>query len=385
MAADSSALLRPPLAYVQSPSYSKDDQEQGGSIEDAPDLVPPEEPPYTPTDPGTEASCLERYQYNLGTCYAGALAEVNEERRTLVNACYADHQGAIDAAMTAVEEAEKDVVAMQKGLYQPAEPLILTLPVAHCVASRYALGDQVLIDFPVRTPGTTGMGVWDSARVIGWAAETKQCVFWDVQYSVGPLAYVGPLNQAVADGDNGEPIWVSDVVGTYSYSFLWENPFGQEEVDIVVSATGKNVFWKWSDEKTDNPRGEINVREDVYAAAIALSWPDKIWMQLWDIHPITKESKYYLTLRGFNNTLVDLGLSVQNCFEIPWQSNLAAPGWTLTNRSRTWAVLVSDVRYPSMPDSVTITNQGGSSNYVKSAESCTGMPTFPMFAFVREV
>lgn len=82
---------RPGLCPV--PSYSQDDLEQGGSIEDAPDLVPPAEPGYTPTDPGTEASCLERYQYNLGTCYAGALAEVNEERRILINGCYADHQG----------------------------------------------------------------------------------------------------------------------------------------------------------------------------------------------------------------------------------------------------------------------------------------------------
>lgn len=181
--ADASSLLRPPLAYVQSPSYSQDDLEQGGSIEDAPDLVPPAEPGYTPTDPGTEASCLERYQYNLGTCYAGALAEVNEERRILINGCYADHQGDIDAALAAVEAAEATVVAMQQGLYQPADPLILTLPVEHCSAGQYAIDDQVLIDFPVRVPGPTGMGVWDSRRVIGWASETRACGDFTLAYA----------------------------------------------------------------------------------------------------------------------------------------------------------------------------------------------------------
>lgn len=77
------------------------------------------------------------------------------------------------------------MVAMQQGLYQPADPLILTLPVEHCSAGQYAIDDQVLIDFPVRVPGPTGMGVWDSARVIGWATETKTCCCGGLDVEVG--------------------------------------------------------------------------------------------------------------------------------------------------------------------------------------------------------
>lgn len=289
MAADSSALLRPPLAYVQSPSYSKDDQEQGGSIEDAPDLVPPDEPPYTPTDPGTEASCLERYQYNLGTCYAGALAAVNEERRTLINACYADHQGAIDAAMTAVEDAEKDVVAMQKGLYQPAEPLILTLPVAHCNAGRYILGDQVLIDFPVRVPGPTGMGVWNSARVIGWAAETRACRYWDLVYydvnrraglSYG-LTFIGEQNQSVADLGNGTAITAVSGISQEYY----------------VSQRLYHKFWEWTDHLASPTRQDSNITESLQFGAKSKSFNltyREYTRRSFDDNPETGGTSFYL-------------------------------------------------------------------------------------------
>ena len=116
----------------------------------------------------------DTYTQRRAACYQEAMAECDRQRDDAIDACYAAHADAIDAAQTAVDEATRDVEIATNGRYHPADPLILDVPVAHCEASIYQVEDEVLIDFPVRS-GATAMAVWDSRRVIGWATETRAC------------------------------------------------------------------------------------------------------------------------------------------------------------------------------------------------------------------
>lgn len=128
--------------------------------------------------------CLEQYQAGLAACYAQAQAECISERDALIAQCRADYQPAVDAAQTAVDAAAYAMTQELVGIYQPASPLVLDLPVEHCVISSYQIGDEVLIDFPVRTGGESDpMAVWNSARVIGWASETRQCAGFTLTYA----------------------------------------------------------------------------------------------------------------------------------------------------------------------------------------------------------
>lgn len=120
--------------------------------------------------------CLEQYQAGLAACYAQAQAECISERDNLIAQCRADYQPAVDDAQAVVDAAGYAMTQELIGTYQPANPLIIDLPVFHCTASNYAVDDDVLIDFPVRSGGADEpMAVWESARVIGWAAETITC------------------------------------------------------------------------------------------------------------------------------------------------------------------------------------------------------------------
>jgi len=67
-------------------------------------------------------------------------------------------------------------------------------------ANNYAVDDDVLIDFPVRS-GESGqpMIVWESARVIGWAAETQICCC-GVNTTLNPKQYPLPY-------DGGDEYW----------------------------------------------------------------------------------------------------------------------------------------------------------------------------------
>ncbi|MBP8282655.1 MAG: hypothetical protein KAX46_01880 [Chromatiaceae bacterium] len=122
----------------------------------------------------------DTYTQRRAACYQEAMDECDRQRDEAIDACYAAHADAIAAAQTAVDEAARDVELATNGRYHPADPLILEVPVAHCGADSYIPGDSVLIDFPVRS-GQTAMAVWQSARVIGWADNTRRCyeeIFW---------------------------------------------------------------------------------------------------------------------------------------------------------------------------------------------------------------
>ena len=120
--------------------------------------------------------CLAQYQASLAACYAQALADCDEQRDTLIAACREEWQPAVDAAAAVVAQATDDLQNQLSGIYQPADPLVLTLPVEHCAAGRYQVGDEVTVDFPVRS-GQGPMVVWDSARIVGWASNTRECLF----------------------------------------------------------------------------------------------------------------------------------------------------------------------------------------------------------------
>lgn len=116
----------------------------------------------------------DTYTQQKSACYQEAMAECDRQRDEAIQACYDDNAEAIDAAQIAVDEATRDVELATNGRYNPANPLILDCPVAHCSPENYQVGDEVLVDFPVRS-GTTAMAVWDSRRVIGWAQNTRTC------------------------------------------------------------------------------------------------------------------------------------------------------------------------------------------------------------------
>lgn len=249
------SLLPKPSAVLQSPSYPPQDLEQGGSIGDGPNLLEPRDP-WTPQAPGLDAGCLKNYQYQLAACYAHALKTTKNERRLLVNACYDDFQVAVDAALEAIAAAERTMDAATVGIYQPASPLILTLPVEHCQASRYQVDDSVLIDFPNRAVGADRMGVWHSARVIGWADNTRTCITWHIwYYSTGDLlTFTGDVWQPeVPDRGSGTPVTANDRADTGANAYY--------------------AFLAWSDEITTRTRQEVDVRENLNIEAYALTFP----------------------------------------------------------------------------------------------------------------
>ena len=122
----------------------------------------------------TYALAEDTYTQRRAACYQEAMAECDRQRDEAIDACYAANADAIDAAQQSVDEAVRGLEIAIAGRYNPADPLILTLPVAHCQAELYQPGDSVLVDFPTRS-GETAMAVWGSARVIGWADNTRIC------------------------------------------------------------------------------------------------------------------------------------------------------------------------------------------------------------------
>lgn len=120
--------------------------------------------------------CIELRDAGLAACYAQGLADCADERDALIAQCREDYQPAVDTAKETVDAASSDLHSAYIARYQPASPLVLELPVEHCVAASYRVEDDVLIDFPVRVASTDNpMAVWESGRVIGWAAETAVC------------------------------------------------------------------------------------------------------------------------------------------------------------------------------------------------------------------
>ena len=123
----------------------------------------------------TYTHATELFTLAKAACYEEAMRTCDEQRDAAIQACRDDNAPAIEAAQIVVDEAVRDVELATNGRYNPADPLILDCPVAHCRADHYELGDSVLIDFPVRS-GATAMAVWASRRVIGWADNTRTCI-----------------------------------------------------------------------------------------------------------------------------------------------------------------------------------------------------------------
>lgn len=170
-------------------------------------------------------NCLEEYEAYKAICYQQSMGNCDTERDGLIETCRTTLQPAVDVAQAAVEDAEQNLNNELAGRYQPANPLILSLPIEHCYANRYEIDDRVLIDFPVRT-GTEPMTVWDSGRVIGWSDETRRC-------AGGILLNYGYQDSLMADCD-GE-IAQSTVSVPASY---WSGMVGGRSTLVYWAGTG---------------------------------------------------------------------------------------------------------------------------------------------------
>jgi len=206
----------------------------------------------------------DTYTQQKAACYQEAMAECDRQRDAAIQACYDDNADAIEAAQIVVDEATRDVELATNGRYNPANPLILECPVAHCQPERYQVGDEVLIDFPVRS-GSTAMAVWDSRRVIGWATETRICITWTIWYydveEQKPgnlphgLVFVGTVWQEdIPDGGNGTEITVQDGVDAYYTSAFF-------------------AFTRWTDGGTNPTRRELMVTENLNIGAESAWFP----------------------------------------------------------------------------------------------------------------
>ncbi len=212
----------------------------------------------------TYALAEETYTQRRAACYQEAMAECDRQRDAAIQACYDASAEAIDAAQAAVDAATRDVELATNGRYHPANPLILECPVAHCQPERYQVGDEVLIDFPVRS-GSTAMAVWDSRRVIGWATETRICITWTIWYydveeqkpgnPPHGLVFVGTVWQEdIPDGGNGTEITVQDGVDAYYTSAFF-------------------AFTRWTDGGTNPTRRELVVTENLNIGAESAWFP----------------------------------------------------------------------------------------------------------------
>ncbi len=276
------------------------------------------------------AICQEQYQASLAACYAQSLADCADERDALIAQCRADFQPAVDAAQAAVEDAAESLNLELAGRYQPASPLILKLPVEHCNLERYAVDDDVLIDFPTRSGSEANpMAVWQSGRVIGWASETKRCQSYVIEYNTVTFTYSGDPIQIVYEGDDGTPITIYNVRGGYygSYDAYEQHVSGSAGADVV--------FVGWSDGRTDNPRTDTNVRDYIYVGAVGVGWPDEIFIQIiveqnHETGDFTRVSVTSVSLQFYSEEgITDWFGLTYHWFPIPWpEDTLYSEGWT---------------------------------------------------------
>lgn len=175
------------------------------------------------TDPET---CETERQACLSACLLDAAADCNAQQQTLQQACRDTHQPAVDAAESAVAGAQTLYSTLLAHLYSPADPLVLDLPVAHCSVDSYEVGDEVLIDFPERDVQLGAMAVWSSARVVGWASETRECLgvpLW--------VFYNASAGVPVTADSYGDPAMHGDVVAGFRPDLL---PYVYQESDSSV-------------------------------------------------------------------------------------------------------------------------------------------------------
>lgn len=176
------------------------------------------------------AECMAQYEASLAACYENAQYECLQARDAGIEACRAEWQPGVDAAAAVVTQATDALQTQLSGLYQPAEPLVLTIPVAHCAPGRYEVADEVLVDFPVRA-GDAAMEVWDSARVVGWASETRSC------YEDILLRYSGDDYMLGCGGE------IQKLSYDLPYKDYWSGTVGTAETMLYW---GANAIWQRS-------------------------------------------------------------------------------------------------------------------------------------------
>lgn len=175
-----------------------------------------------------------------------------EQRDAAIQACQDANAGAIEAAQAVVAEAVRDVELATNGRYNPADPLILDVPVAHCRPESYFVGDEVLVDFPVAEgEPIVAITYWDARRVIGWASNTRLCAIekFIINYFINyQQCYVsGNLEQEVEEGEDGTPVEVKHVYD-YQSSYLKQMTNEQQQFILVESYHLYDLlFYRWSD------------------------------------------------------------------------------------------------------------------------------------------
>lgn len=170
----------------------------------------------------TYTQATEYYILAKAACYEEAMRVCDEQRDTAIQACRDDNAAAIEAAQLVVDAAVREVEIATNGRYHPADPLTLNVPVEHCSAENYQVGDEVLIDFPIRSGAA--MAVWDSRRVIGWATETRTCQppAWPPRVEIHILCNVAAAASRRATTVLGQPDYTCPVEGDdISYYTVW--------------------------------------------------------------------------------------------------------------------------------------------------------------------
>lgn len=150
------------------------------------------------------AVCKQQIEAIYSACIDGATADCIEAKRQHDSRCERDRQFALTQAETAVSSAQRNLLNASADIQGPMENLVRDLPVAHCSAQRYEVGDDVLIHFPQRAGDA--MATWNSAQVVGWASNTRTC------FTVWRSAEVLPLTETTAvirvyegHSDDGSP------------------------------------------------------------------------------------------------------------------------------------------------------------------------------------
>lgn len=135
------------------------------------------------------ALCVDQVELIYSACIDGAMADCIAAKTQHDAQCVQLSQGALTEAETAVDTALRELRNASADIQGPPSTVLIDASVAHCVASRYVVGDDVLLDFPARAVSTgldwstatseqirtASMGVWRSARVVGWASNTREC------------------------------------------------------------------------------------------------------------------------------------------------------------------------------------------------------------------
>lgn len=135
------------------------------------------------------ALCTEQVDAIFSACVDAATADCVEAKRQHDSRCKRERLNDLTQAETAISTALRNLRNATADTQGPPSELEIDAEVGHCVAKSYSVGDDVLIDFPVRATSTgldwatatseqikaAAMAVWQSARVVGWASNTKEC------------------------------------------------------------------------------------------------------------------------------------------------------------------------------------------------------------------